>query len=319
MSVLGETIAAAGVAGVTTLVSGTVVRDSDDHLRVSTGGAIIPARWIDTIAVAEGDTVLLALSRAEVGQSSAIVLGRVTDVPRPTVGRVREIAGTAITVMLDDGTTKTGVYVGSPPPIGAHVRLFWQGHLMTVLGPVGASQETSMIAPGLGASQQKIGVALNGQTQLRAVSAGSWSPETGASPWSQSIVQGTGGGTTDSRGAWAYGEAMRTLAGVRVKAARLLVTGRSMTGVFNEPLVLNMAGHSATTLNSLPSADGPRWTAKVPHRGGAFPVWIDIPTASAQWIVDHAGGIMISDGTFGGVQGITENPASGQLWIDWTR
>jgi len=48
--------------------------------------------------------------------------------------------------------------------------------------------------------------------------------------------------------------------------------------------------------------------------------WITLPTSVGQNLVNAGGGGMgLSGGTYGGVQGINLDPASGQIALDWTR
>ena len=92
MSGLAELIAGIGQQGGTTLVTGTV-GGAYDRPAVTIEGVQVPAVWLDPVSVNQGDNVVVALTRGEAGQSSAVVLGRVTDVPRPTTGTVVSVGG----------------------------------------------------------------------------------------------------------------------------------------------------------------------------------------------------------------------------------
>ena len=66
-------------------------------------------------------------------------------------------------------------------------------------------------------------------------------------------------------------------------------------------------------------ADGDGWEAVVPGRGAAWPLDVPIPVERAQWLIDHAGGLMVGGGHYGGVAGLDSDPTSGQITITWKK
>ncbi len=318
MSALAEVVAAATVAGGTRLVAGTAVRGQAGGVEVAVQGRRVTARWLDTAAARVGQPVLVALTGAGVGQSSAIVLGRLGAAPRPVVGVVRTVL--AATAEVEAGGMKlTCAWVGAAAPaVGDQVRLLWQGDEATILGTVGsAAADDDDGLGGVPSPSQSLAEAASGTSVLRATAAGSW---TARGRWSSAVVQGSGAGVEDSRGGWGYGAALRALAGARVVEAWVRVTGRAVSGAPAAPLTLRLACHAQTDLLTRPEpAGGDGWEAVVPGRGAAWPLDVPIPVERAQWLIDHAGGLMVGGGHYGGVAGLDSDPTSGQITITWKK
>ena len=314
MSVLGEVMAASTTAGGTRLVVGTTVRDDAGRLVVGVQGVPVKAAWLGTMHAMAGMTVLVALIGAGEGQSSAIVLGPLVDRPRTTTCIVRSVAGNTAAATID-GVDRTCAWVGTAPRTGQPARLMWQGSEPVILG-TGKSLAVDEIA-GTVAPSQSVMEAPAGRETLRATGSGSWTPA--GVRWTGAVVQGTGDGQTDIVGGWGYGAAMTAMAGMQVTAARLHLDGRTGSGAHGQPLTLHVAAHEQTDLLRRPQAVGSGWDVQVPARGSAWPVDVDVPVETAQWLVDHAGGLMVSGSAYGGVTGVDSAPLSGCLTIDWTR
>lgn len=313
---LGAAVARAVASGATTLTSATVSATKTAGYAISINGLTVPARWIDTATVAAGDTVLVALTRGPVGQSSAVVLGRLTDAPRPTVGKIREVIGAKCTVTTDSGDV-TADFIGSAPAVGARVRLLWQGAACTVIGTVGVSVAAASVDAGVGAPGQSTQAAQSGSSVLRATGSGSWTVS--GTRWTTAVTQGTGYGLTNVHGGWGYGSPLAALSGAKVKSATLTITGRTSAGVFSSPSVFHLSAHSQTDLTDRPETAYGGWDITVPGRGDGFPIYLSVPTDMAQWIVDHRGGLLVSGGTYSAVEGIDVSADSGKLTINWER
>lgn len=314
MSVLGEVMAASTMTGGTRLVVGTTVRDGGGRLLVSVQGVPVEASWLGTMHAMAGQAVLVALIGAGVGQSSAIVLGPLVDHPHPTMGSVRSVGAATAVVAIDD-EVRTCAWAGAAPRAGQTVRLLWQGAEAVILG---AGASTSADVPGGPVEpSQSVAASPAGRATLRATGSGSWTPV--GRWWTGAVVQGTGDGQTDIVGGWGYGAAMVALAGMRVTDARLHLDGRTGSGAHDQPLTLHVAAHEQTDLLRRPQAVGGGWDVQVPARGSAWPVDLDVPVETAQWLVDHGGGLMVCGSTYGGVTGIDAAPMSGCLTIEWTR
>lgn len=315
MSALAELVAGATVAGGTQLVAGTTVRSPSGGVEVAVQGRRVTARWLDTAASQPGQTVLVALTSAGIGQSSAIVLGRLGAAPRPTMGVVRTVLASTAEVEAG-GVRVTCAWVGATAPaVGDHVRLLWQGAEATILGVSGSTaadgEDGGVLAP-----EQSVGLAPSGVSVLRATTAGSWSTR---GRWSSAVVQGTGPGVEDSHGGWGYGSTLRALAGVRVVTAWVRVTGRAVSGEPDAALTLRLACHAQTDLLERPSPASAVWEVSIPGRGAAWPLDVPIPVEQAQWLVDHTGGLMVGGGPYGGVTGLDGGPESGRITMNWER
>ena len=121
------------------------------------------------------------------------------------------------------------------------------------------------------------------------------------------------------RGLLSITAALTAMAGLRVTAAHLHLDGRTGSGAHDQPLTLRVAAHAQTHLLTRPQAVGSSWEVQVPARGSDWPVDVEVPVATAQWLVDHAGGLMLHGPVYGGVTGVGDAPMSGCLTIDWTR
>lgn len=314
MSVLGEVMAATTMVGGVRLVVGTTVRDNAGRLVVGVQGVTVEAAWLGTMHAMAGMTVLVALVGAGEGQSSAIVLGPLVDRPRTTMCVVRSVAGdTAVAVI--DGEARTCAWVGTAPRTGLPARLMWQGAEPVILG-TGKSLAVD-VPGGTVEPSQSVMEAPAGRATLRATGSGSWTPD--GIRWTGSVVQGTGDGQTDIVGGWGYGAALTAMAGLRVTAAHLHLDGRTGSGAHDQPVTLRVAAHAQTHLLTRPQAVGSSWEVQVPARGSDWPVDVEVPVATAQWLVDHAGGLMLHGPVYGGVTGVGDAPMSGCLTIDWTR
>lgn len=316
MSGLAELIAGIGQQGGTTLVTGTV-GGAYDRPAVTIEGVQVPAVWLDPVSVNQGDNVIVALTRGEAGQSSAIVLGRVTDVPRPTTGTVVSVGSGQAVVRTSFGNV-SATHSWSAPSVGQVVSLMWQDGRPTTVGPVtwkapDAPSDTPPSAP-----SQRLGQT-DGTAVIRPVYSASWSTRrSDGRPWTERIVAG---GKFQSVGAWGYGgqfAALKAIAGLRVLEASLHFGERTADGGNNAAATLQGRCHAAGSLGRQPTAAGPSLSVTLAQwaPGGQD---VTLPAAVAQWLVTNGGGLMWTGGsTEGGVSDIGTDPDSGRITIKWT-
>ena len=317
MNILGEALSAAIMSGSTSLVTGTVTTSETGRLIVTHQGVPVVASWLDPVHAAPGDPVLMALIKSETGQSSAIVLGRVTRSPRPSTGKVEYVSGSTASVVTNAGAVQA-VYAGSAPAVGDQVRLIWHDGRATAVGTVGNdTTQTGGNSPKVSPPAQDVDVPAEGTTVIRAVGCGSWK-DTGAR-WTHDVVQGSGNGVNGSYGAWAYGAPLQALKGVTVVRAAIRLPGRSLSGNPSRPVTVSVRCHDQADAIAPPSAAGPSWTMALPSASYDWPADVFMPPAAAQWMVTNGGGLLINGAALGGVVGIDTDPTSGQLTIDWKR
>lgn len=316
MSGLAELIAGIGQQGGTSIVTGTV-GGAYDRPAVTIEGVQVPATWLDPVSVNYGDNVLVALSRGEAGQSSAVVLGRVTDAPRATTGTVVSVGGGQAVVRTTFGTV-SATHSWNAPSVGQVVSLMWQDGRPTTVGPV--TYSAPGVPPGAfpSAPSQQLGQT-DGTAVIRPVYSASWSTRrSDGRPWTERIVAG---GKFQSVGAWGYGgqfAALKAIQGLRVLEASLHFGERTADGGNNAAVTLQGRCHAAGSLGRQPTAAGPSLSVTLAQwaPGGQD---VTLPAAVAQWLITNGGGLMWTGGsTEGGVSDIGTDPDSGRIAIKWT-
>lgn len=291
-------------------VTGVVV-DDGGTLRVNVNGAVLGLPWPAGYIPTAGDLVTVDIVNGR---------GRVTG-PKIVAPRAETGTAGAESAGLVPVTTSGGVvlarYMGSAPTPGAVVRLDWQATQAWVLPgevaalgdvptPGGATPPPPPPSTGVGTLPVP---AVDSGTRS---SAGVWD-----SYYGTNVTQGSWGGRTYT-GAWFYGAKPAQLRGRTVTRFAIRLGARVRQGAYNSPLTLNLYRH---TSNSRPAGDVSRVAG--PHAVvlavNAPAQWVVLPTAWGQAIVDSGGGIGIAGGSYGGVLGIGDDGASGQLAFDWQR
>ena len=312
---LAELIADVGRQGGASIVTGTVGW-AQGRPAVTIEGVQVPATWLDPVSVNYGDSVAVALTRGEAGQSSAIVLGRVTDTPRPTTGTVVSIGSGQVVVRTAFGTV-SATHSWNPPSVGQVVSLLWQDGRPTTVGPVTYSAPDTPTAGPPPAPAQQLGQ-VDGVAVIRPVFSASWSTRrSDGRPWTERIVAG---GKFQSVAAWGYGAqfaALKAIPELRVLEASLHFGERTADGG-NTAVTIQGRCHAAGSLGQQPTATGPSLSAALAKwaPGGQD---VTLPTEVAQWLITNGGGLLWTGGsTEGGVSDIGTDPDSGRITIKWT-
>jgi hypothetical protein len=314
MSGLAELIAGIGQQGGTSIVTGTV-GSSRGRLVVTIEGVQVPASWLDPVSVNPGDAVVVALTRGAAGQSSAIVLGRVTDAPRPTTGTVISAASGQAVVRTTAGNLSV-THSWSAPSVGQTVSLMWQDGRATTVGPVAWKETPAMPDVLPPPPLQELGQS-EGTAVIRPVYSASWSTRrSDGHPWTERIVAG---GRFASVGAWGYGAqfaALKAIAGLRVVEAALHFGERTADGG-NTAVTLQGRCHASGNLGRQPAAAGPSLSVPLSQwaPGGQD---VTLPAEVAQWLITNGGGLLWTGGNVeGGVSDIGTDPDSGRITIKW--
>lgn len=277
---------------------------------VNVAGARPPVWWPAGYIPTVGDAVRVLMVDGQ-GQ----VLGPVIDAQRPGQGTVSG-APSGGTVPVDTATsTLQARYTGTAPNLGDLVFLDWQMTVPRVMPGV-ASVVPEPEAPDGSSTPAPPPSQQSGTLSVPALDSGTWS-SLGAwdSYYGTHLTQGSYSGRTYS-GAWFYGAAPQQAAGRTVTGTRIRLGARRRMGSYNAPLTVLLWLHSSPTR---PGGDvariaGPFGVSLAPNAGaGTYP----IPTDWGQHLADHGGGIAIAGGTYGGITGVGEDPASGQVQIDW--
>ncbi len=310
MADLARIVAQSGVP--VSVVAGQVVATASGGLAVNLAGATPTVQWPGGYIPQAGDPVRVLL----IGDT-AVVLGPITATERPLIGTVSgAAAGGYVPVSTTAGTLQCR-YAGTAPATSTVVFLDWQATTPRILSP-GAVAATSadVVVPNAPAPPPPS--PSSGTLTVPALDSATWNAT--YSSWSSyygtKVLQGSW--SSDAlRGAWFYGSAPSRIAGKTITAARLRLGARLHVGSYSSTLDLQLYRHTS----------GTRPTGDVTRVAGpsAVTIAVDaaagdvaIPTAWAQAIVDSGGGIGLSGGSYGGVYGVGDDPASGQLSLDWT-
>lgn len=291
-------------------VTGVVVPVGSD-LRVNVNGAVLslpwPAGYIPTI----GDLVSVDIVDGRGRVTGPVIRGTT----RPLMGTAGTAAGGLVPV-----TTAAGVisarYMGDAPVPGSLVRLDWQSTQAFVLAGAVAALDSESPAGGATPPSGPPSTG-SGKLPVPALASGTWSS---AGVWDSyygtNVTQGAWGGRSYT-GAWFYGTRPAQLRGRPLTRAQIRLGARVRQGNYNAALTLNLYRH---TSNTRPSGD-------VSRASGPFAIvlpvnapagWHDIPVAEAQVVVDSGGGFGVAGGGYGGVLGVADDPASGQLALSWS-
>lgn len=292
---------------------GLVVTDPVRGLAVNVQGGMPPVKWPAGYVPTAGDAVDVLIL-----DGIARVLGPAVTGPRAARGTVAD-APSGGTVLLDTvfGQVRAQ-YVGTAPSIGASVFLDWQATTPRLL----SSESAAAVTPPSGPAPRPPDPApaqSSGTLTITALDSGTWNVNYSA--WSSfhgtNVVQGTWAGQT-YRGAWFYGSAAAQLKGATITAARLRLGYRRRLGNYNSAASIDVWRHTAA---SRPGGDVSRVTG--PHTVAvavnAPAQWVAIPASFGQALVNSGGGLSLAGGTYVGITGVGEDPASGQIQLDWQR
>lgn len=293
---------------------GVVVAAEGGGFAVNVQGGVPPAKWPAGYIPTLGDPVDVLMV-----DGSARVLGPVIAGPRPSRGVVAD-APSSGTVLLDtDAGQVRAQYAGTAPVIGTVVFLDWQATTARLFSP-----EAAAVVPAAGptpgpAVPPPPPVSSSGTLSVAALDSASFNTRYGtwSSFYGTQVIQGSYGGGGQIRGAWFYGDAPAQVRGRTVVGLQIRLGARRRMGDYNSPLTLNLYLHTARTR---PGGDvtrtlGPAAVVLAPSAGAQ---WVDLPAAWGQALADSGGGIGVAGGSYGGVNGIGDDPASGQLALDWT-
>lgn len=292
------------------LVPGRVEAVSGSTLGVNVGGTYPPVWWPAGYIPAAGDSVKVLMV-----DGTAVVHSPVVATERPLTGTV---AGTASGGLVPVSTTAGTLqcrYVGTAPSSGALVRLDWQATAPWIWPSAAAATPTP--PPDQGGGPTPPPVDQNGVLSVTALDSATWNTQyrnwTGQN--GLNLTQGSWG-AANYTGAWWYGTAPQQVAGRTVTRFQVRLGARRHIGSYNSPLALQVY---RTTDLTRPGGDtnrveGPTVITLAPDAG---PAWVDLPVSMGQAIADSGGGLAIAGGSYGGVAGIGEDPASGQLFYDW--
>lgn len=277
---------------------------------VNVGGARPAVWWPAGYIPTSGDAVRVLLVDGQ-----AMVLGPVIGGQRPGQGTVSGAASSGTVPVDTVAGTLAARYTGTAPSIGDEVFLDWQMSTPRLLPGVASSVPTppDPVEPDAPAPPPPT---QGGMLSVTALDSATWS-SAGAwdSYYGTAVVQGSYSGRSYS-GAWFYGDQARQLAGRTFDALRIRLGARRHMGNYNSPLDLQLwlHGNPGRPGGDVSRLDGPFAVTLAP---GAGAQWVAIPAAWAHHMANNGGGIGVTGGSYGGVTGIGEDPASGQLQIDW--
>ncbi len=291
---------------------GVVVTAEGGGLAVNVDGGMPPVWWPAGYIPQPGDAVGVLLVNGMGVVHSPVIRGQ-----RPLTGTVEGAPSSGTVPVGTAAGTLACRYVGDPPDIGELVRLDWQSTTPWVWPSTAAALPLPGAPnPAVPGGPSAPPTATGGTLPVTALDSGTWSSR-GAwdSYYGTHLTQGAYGGRSYS-GAWFYGAAPQQIAGRTVAGLRIRVGARRHMGSYNAPLALQLFLHSAPTRpgGDVARVAGPHVVTLAPGAGAG---WVDLPAEWGQALADNGGGIGIAGGTYGGVTGIGEDPASGQLQIDW--
>lgn len=293
------------------LLPGVVVAAGSGYA-VNVDGSTPPASWPAGYIPTVSDAV-----KVLVVDGAAHVLGPVIEGQRPGEGTISGAPSSGVVPVDTVAGTVQARYAGSAPAIGSLVFLDWQMTTPRILPGVAAvvPPPPAPVDPDAPPPPPTVD---SGTLDVTASDSATWSSRgVWDGYYGTSLVQGSYGGRSYS-GAWFYGDAPSQIVGRTVAGARVRLGGRLHMGSYNAPLALNLWLH---TSRSRPGGDvsrisGPHVVTLTP---GAGAQWVEIPAGWGQEIVNTGGGLSVAGGTYGGVHGVGDDPASGQIQLDWVR
>lgn len=294
------------------VLPGQVVDDGSGGLAVNVNGATPAVAWPGTYIPTLGDAVLV-----QVLDGRATVLGPIASEPRPMYGTVSGSAsGGYVPVDTTIGTVQAR-YAGTAPAASTVVFLNWEATVPRLLSNSAvASTSSSTDTPT--APEPPPGAPSTGTLTMTALDSATWNATDGVwtGYYGTKVVQGSWSSVV-LRGAWFYGSQAQAIAGKTVTAARIRLGARLHIGSYNSALSLQTYHHTSGTR---PAGDVTRdaGPAAISLAVNAPAGWYSLDLTLAGLLVSAGGGIGFSGGSYGGVYGVGDDPASGQIELDWT-
>lgn len=291
------------------ILNGTVVDLGDNDLAVNVRGSILSAAWAAGYVPALGDAV-----RVLVVDGVGTVLGPIFGFPPPQAGTVLQASGGIATVSTPQGTFQAR-YMGSAPTSMWIVRLDWSTSVPWILGRITDIPPDDPYAPPPPTPPPPRPGDQSGTLTVPAGWSGSYRPSP-YSVWENGDVkQGAYGGGVAYEGLWGgYSQAaLKSLQGKTITKTQLRVGKRLRIGSFNASLTLRIFRSSTTGKGNPNTADGP-YTESIPANAGAR--WLTVSNSLGNALKD-GGSVSIQGGSYGGVEGRSDDPSSGTLRISW--
>lgn len=295
--------------------AGTVTTAGGARVVVLDDGTRLTPLWPAMVVLVDGDRVQVVLV-----DGTAVVVGPVVPTPRPISGSIAGAASSGLIPVTTTAGTVQARYAGTAPAIGTLVGLVWQGGgappflLPGTLAPVSTDPQPPPDVPAPPPSGPDSGTLL-----VTAQGSGSW--RTGGWGWASSTDVVQGGSpyvSQDSRGGWWYGDKARALTGRPITGCRIRLGARLRIGSYNAAAVVHLY---RTADGSRPGGELNRVAGPydVTLAAGAGPGWYGLPASVGQALVDSGGGLAIAGSPYAGVAGVSDDPESGQVALDWTR
>lgn len=287
-------------------------------LQVNVWGKVLPAQWADPLVVAEGDPVLVEISGSREGQGAAFVRCRLTDKPRPGEGTILTVppGSPTVTVTGSDGVVYTAKFVASyTPVVGEKVLLSWNAAIPTVSGKITTTPAATTPPPSpVGAPPS--GPASSYNTYPASASdtylpAGGWGAWAGGGSYVHQGSYGSG----PVYGAWFYAGSAAQLAGKIITRIRFRLGARRPVGNNNSPVNVNFYAHNSANKpgGDVTRVSGPHTVVAQPGQGITE---YDLPLSFAA-ALQGGGGIAIAGEPYCGFFGVSQQPESGLLILDW--
>ncbi|WP_104087034.1 hypothetical protein [Arthrobacter sp. GMC3] len=302
---------------------GIMVMNAAGKLAVNVNGNILPARYVDPVVVSLGDAVVVDIVSGETGQSEAVVTGRLTASPRPGRAKVKTVPAGSVTITVTgtDGVDYVADFVGSyTPAVGNEVLLAWNAAMPTVTGKVVPTAAPETGPPPI---QPPPGPSESGRGDYRCVDASTYSAVGG---WESVIPARVGrvfqglipGSATRAYGSWFYGGSPKELAGRTIDRVRILLPRRlAGVGNFNAPVTIIFQCHIHDRRpGGAVSLVGSPFSLTIP--AGWAGDAVDLPTHFAPFLLS-GGGVSIIGPDYAGFSSRTEDPSTGQIFLDWRR
>lgn len=293
------------------LVPGVVAPDvtTPGVLGVNVGGSFPPVWWPAGYIPTAGDAVKVLMVDGIAVVHSPVIIGQ-----RPLTGTVAgAAAGGLVPVSTDAGTLQCR-YTGTAPAVGVLVRLDWQSTTPWVW-PSAASSPTPPPDEG-GGGPTPPPTTTTGTLAVASNDSGSWSAQGWSSFHGTNLTQGSYSGTYT--GSWFYGTAPTQVADAVITGFRVRLGARRRIGSYNSPLALNLwlTGNATRPPGDVNRTNGP----VVVNLGPSNPaMWVELPADWGQAMATGGRGLGIAGGSYGGVDGIGVDPASGSIQLDWRR
>lgn len=289
---------------------------ADDWPNVVVGGVQQFAYWCDHVYALKGEAIAVAREVDPSGVTRNMVIGR--------IGRPGADTGTVLTVesnylLVSVGATEVRARFDADKvyTAGDIVALDWKGGTITALFVVTDYVPPSAVSTGTTAPPP---ASTSGTLAAYATDSATWVP--GLSAWNawarggQNVYQGSYGGYT-MFGAWFYNGATRQLDGATIGRVQFNVPRRLTVGSYNSSGSLHLYTHNADTR---PGGDVTRVSGPfdITIGSGSQGGWVDLPTSVGDTL-KNGGGIAIMGDPYMGFVGKADDPASGQLLIQWNR